>query len=136
MDLMYEGRRADLDELKEMHLRKTGALICASLLAGALSAGCSYEEYESIRKFGKNLGLAFQIRDDILDVIGKEETLGKKVGSDASKSKSTYVSILGLEESMKLVKKLIDEAKDSLAAFGEKAEFLNKLADSLINREF
>ena len=136
MDLMYEGKRAGLDELKEMHLRKTGALICASLLAGALSAGCSDAEYENIRKFGNNLGLAFQIRDDILDVIGKEETLGKKVGSDVSKGKSTYVSILGLDESTRLVKKLINEAKESLGAFGEKAKFLTELADSLIDREF
>lgn len=136
MDLHYEGKRAGIDELKEMHLRKTGALICASLLAGALSAGCSDAECENIQKCGKNLGLAFQIRDDILDVIGKEETLGKNVGSDASKSKSTYVSVLGLDELIRLVKKLIDEAKESLAAFGEKAEFLIKLADSLIDREF
>ena len=82
------------------------------------------------------MGLAFQIRDDILDVIGDQKSMGKRTGRDASRNKSTYVSILGLEESGELVKKLICEAKNSLVGFGERAQFLRELAESLADRKF
>lgn len=136
LDIENEGKKASLEELKEMHIRKTGALITASVFAGALSGGCSGEEMSKVREFGENLGLAFQIRDDILDVIGDQVSMGKSAGSDASKGKSTYVSLLGLEESGALVKRLIDNAKESLDVFGDRGQFLKQLADSLADRKF
>jgi geranylgeranyl diphosphate synthase type II len=136
LDIENEGKKASLEGLKEMHSRKTGALITASVLAGALSGGGSGEEMSKVREFGESLGLAFQIRDDILDVIGDQVSMGKSAGSDASKGKSTYVSLLGLEESGALVKRLIDNAKESLDGFGDRGQFLKQLADSLADRKF
>lgn len=136
LDLECENREVDLQVLKEMHSRKTGALINASVLAGAVVAGCSEEEYGLLREFGTRLGLAFQIRDDILDVIGDEKVMGKKAGSDTINKKSTYVALLGLDRSKEMVGELAREAKAYLKFFGERAVFLGELTDYLVNREY
>lgn len=136
LDLENEGKEMSLGDLKEMHKKKTGALICASLLSGALIGGCSGKELSSLRGFGENLGLAFQIQDDILDVIGEREVLGKDTGSDASKNKPTYVSIIGLDESRKMLESLTAEAKNCIEGFGDRALFLKQLTDYLMVREF
>jgi geranylgeranyl diphosphate synthase type II len=136
LDLEYEGKEIQLEDLKKMHSKKTGELISGAILAGALAAGCSGNKLQSIRNFGQSLGLAFQIRDDILDVIGDREVLGKDTGSDSSGNKSTYVSLLGLEEAKAAVGRLAAEAKENLAGFGNRAGFLVWLTDYLVDREF
>ena len=136
LDLEYEGKKIQLDDLKEMHSKKTGALINGALVAGALTAGCSGQKLQSIRDFGQSLGIAFQIRDDILDVIGDREVMGKSVGSDYSGKKSTYVSLLGLEEAKAAVHRLAVRAKENLVGFGDSAGFLVWLTDYLVDREF
>jgi len=136
IDLEFENKEVDLEILKEMHSKKTGALINASILSGALAAVCREEEYQNLYKFGSRLGLAFQIRDDILDVIGDEKLMGKKTGSDFANNKSTYVSLLGLDRSKEMVIVLAEEAKTFLKIFGDKADFLIQLTDYLVNREY
>lgn len=136
IDLQCENKEVDLDTLKQMHQKKTGALINASILSGALIAGCSKAEYQSLSQFGERLGLAFQIRDDILDIIGDEKLLGKKTGSDIANKKSTYATLLGIQRSKDLVEKLGEEAKKFLQPFAERGEFLLKFADYLVNREY
>lgn len=135
IDLECEGREVTIDVLEEMHHKKTGALINASILSGALVGGCSDMEYHLLREYGSRLGLAFQIRDDILDVIGNEKILGKNVGSDAANKKSTFVTLLGLERSKEKVAALAREAREFLGYFGDKAEFLADLTDYLVDRE-
>ncbi|MBA1337022.1 MAG: (2E,6E)-farnesyl diphosphate synthase [Firmicutes bacterium] len=135
IDLECEGKEVSIDVLEEMHNKKTGALINASILAGALVGGCSDKEYYLLKEYGSRLGLAFQIRDDILDVIGNEKILGKKVGSDAANKKSTFVTLLGLQRSKEKVAELAREAKEFLRYFGGKAGFLAELTDYLVNRD-
>ncbi len=136
IDLEYENKETGLAILKEMHAKKTGALINASILSGALIGGCSQEEYGHLREFGSRLGLAFQIRDDILDVIGDEDVMGKKTGSDAANKKSTYVTVMGLGKSKEMVRILAGEAKGYLKPFAGRAEFFVQLTDYLVNREY
>lgn len=125
------------DELKNLHLLKTGALIRAAGLLGGIVAEATSEELMAIDEFCTNLGIAFQIQDDILDVEGNEEKLGKPVGSDADNDKTTYVTLFGVEKSKALVKEYTDKAKKSITdKFSEKSEKLNALADYLIKRNF
>lgn len=134
-DLAAEGRNIDLDELRYIHLLKTGAIIRSACVIGAVIAGADSEEQQAVDDFATNLGVAFQIRDDILDVTGTEEELGKPIGSDAELSKSTYASICGLERSEELVREYSEKAKLALGIFGEKAGFLLKLTDYLTDRK-
>lgn len=136
LDLQLEGKKAELDDLIALHRKKTGALIDASVLAGALVAGCSERDYRVLGEFSSRLGLAFQIRDDILDVIGDEKIMGKKTGSDAAKGKPTYVTIMGIDRSRQMVERLASEAKVYLKTFGPGAEFLATLTDYLVNRAY
>lgn len=125
------------DELKNLHLLKTGALIRAAGLLGGIIAEATADELKAIDEFSINLGIAFQIQDDILDVEGSEEKLGKPIGSDADNDKTTYVTLFGIEKSKALVKEYTDRAKKSISdRFLEKAEKLNALADYLIKRNF
>ncbi len=135
MDILNEGKEASLESLKEINLLKTGALIECAAAVGCIAAGADEDKILAARSYSQSIGLAFQIMDDILDVTGDSEKLGKIVGSDANNKKSTYVSILGLEVSKNMVDKLTSFAKDSLDIFGDEAEFLRQLADSLRNRE-
>lgn len=135
IDLESEGKKIDYETLKKMHILKTGNLIEASAVVGALLAGAAQEDIKKIYSFASNLGLAFQIRDDILSEIGDRDKLGKNTGNDREKDKSTYVTILGLEQSKLLLKKTTDTAVKVLADYSDKAEFLVELADYLLDRE-
>lgn len=124
----------DLEQLKNMHALKTGAIIRASGVIGAVLSGADSEQINAIDSYCYNLGIAFQIQDDILDVLGSEESLGKPIGSDAENNKSTYVTICGIDEAEKLQKEYIKKAKDSLKIF-ENTEELSLLCDMLVNRK-
>lgn len=134
VDIESEGKSIDLSELQYLHLLKTGAIIRSSCTIGALLAGASESEIRAVDEFASKLGVAFQIRDDILDCTGTEEELGKPIGSDEAEGKNTYVKLLGLEKSEQLVKNYSTQAEQALDCFGEKADFLKWLADALINR--
>ncbi len=135
IDLFYENKAIDRDLLNIMHNKKTGALIQASLVAGALIGGAGDEDIRRLEKFGQLIGLAFQISDDILDVEGSTEKLGKKVGSDVSNNKSTFVTCYGLEKSKEMARAMIEEAKENLHIYGEKGLLLKELADYMIERD-
>ncbi|MBQ3426413.1 MAG: polyprenyl synthetase family protein [Clostridia bacterium] len=134
IDLKSEGKEIAIAELQHLHLLKTGALIRAACVIGGMLAGADDKELDSLDSFAKALGVAFQIQDDILDVTGDEETLGKPIGSDAEQDKNTYVRLCGLDRSKQLVEKYSKDASEALKGFGNKAEFLNKLTEYLINR--
>ena len=135
VDLRNEDKPCSIDTLRTMDSLKTGALIKCSALLGVLAAKGTDKETEAAIAYAENLGHAFQIVDDILDVIGDEKELGKPIGSDADSNKSTYVSILGIEESKKRADELTKKAIDSLEIFGSDADFLRNLAVSLISRK-
>ncbi|MGE5328788.1 MAG: polyprenyl synthetase family protein [Deltaproteobacteria bacterium] len=135
IDIESEGKRIDYETLKNMHTLKTGALISSSAVAGAIIAGASQEDIKRVYEYASNLGLAFQIKDDILSEVGDRAKLGKNTGNDRERSKSTYVTILGLEESQAFLEKVTDKAVNSLEDFGKKAEFLIELANYLLNRD-
>lgn len=135
VDLMSEGKVISLDRLKLMDNLKTGKLINCAALLGCISADADKEKTDAAVNFTNALGLAFQIVDDMLDVTSTAEKLGKPIGSDSEKEKSTYVSILGIEKSKQYAEELTNEALDSLECFGEDAEFLRKLALNLLERD-
>ena len=135
VDLRNEDKPCDLDVLQTMDSLKTGALIKCAAALGVLAAEGTEEEMASAVTFAENLGHAFQIIDDILDVIGDEKELGKPIGSDADSNKSTYVSILGIDKSKEYADKLTRKAMDALEGFGAEGGFLRNLALSLISRK-
>ncbi|MBP3825816.1 MAG: polyprenyl synthetase family protein [Butyrivibrio sp.] len=114
---------------------KTGALIESSLMIGAILGGASAEQVKKVEKMGSNVGIAFQIQDDILDIEGDAKELGKPIGSDLKNEKTTYVSLYGMEEAKKKVKELSDEATEILREFGQKDTFLEGLFEYLIYRK-
>lgn len=118
-----------------IHEKKTAALIQAALMIGGILAGASDTEIRSLEKAAYDIGIAFQIQDDILDVTGNEKILGKPIGSDEKNHKLTYVSLNGLEKSKEDVKRLSGEAEEILSSFQEKNPFLISLIDSLITRQ-
>ncbi|MDR1485138.1 MAG: polyprenyl synthetase family protein [Planctomycetaceae bacterium] len=128
---------ASIDLLERIHLRKTGALIRVSLRLGGIIAGGSGERVAALDAYGKNFGLAFQITDDLLDVLGNEKTVGKRVQKDAGSDKWTYPSLLGIKKSEEEAKKLVNNAIDSLNIFepSTEKEILIKTAQNLIGRE-
>lgn len=134
VDMLSEGKTITPDELRYLHLNKTGAIIRSACVIGAVMSGAGEEEIKAVDGFAQNLGIAFQIQDDILDVTGTEEELGKPIGSDAEENKNTYVSLMGLERSKELAKKYSDSAKKSLDMFGSKADFLKQFTDYLTDR--
>ncbi len=134
MDLNGEGRKVDGNELKAMHKLKTGALIKAPVEAAAIISGAGEKEFAALSNYAANLGLAFQIKDDILDVEGSMEEMGKKPGSDALCDKSTYVTLYGLDKSKQLLQDVTCEGIAFLADFGSRAEFLRELASALVTR--
>lgn len=135
-DMLYTGQpEIDLDELRRMHAMKTGALLRASCVCGALLAEANDTAVRAVSEFGASLGVAFQIADDILDVVSDTATLGKPAGSDAAQGKNTYPSLLGLEKSRELAQEQAEAAKAALAAFtGTEADFLRALAEYTVNR--
>lgn len=110
VDVMSEGKKISLEELKYMHKKKTGALIKASVLAGAVLAGAEENDLKILDKFGSNIGLAFQIRDDILDVIGDSKNLGKKIHADEDHDKTNFITEFGLEKCEKMCEDLQKKA--------------------------
>lgn len=134
IDLIFEKGNPSIRELLTVYKLKTGALISAACLMGCISAGAADEQMSAASKFAYSLGIAFQIQDDILDIIGDEKKLGKPIGSDADNDKTTYVSLVGLEKAKQDVKKLTENAVEQLNCF-ENTEFIKKLALSLVSRE-
>lgn len=134
IDLLFEQGDPALKELLTVYKLKTGALISAACLLGCISAGAKSEQLSAASKFAYSLGIAFQIQDDILDIIGDQDKLGKPVGSDADNSKKTYASIVGIEKAKQDVKRLTDNAVSQLEFF-EDTEFIKLLAYKLVSRE-
>lgn len=135
LDLESEGRQIDMQTLRKMHMGKTGALFRAAVRSGAILAGADEKELENFTAYAEQFGLAFQITDDILDVVGDEGVIGKPVGSDERNHKSTYVTLTSLEEAGRLARTAVDEAVLALEPFGEKAAFLRELVQYLILRK-
>lgn len=121
--------------LEYIHIHKTGALILACIRAGTILAGAGSSELETLTRYGEAIGLAFQIADDILDVEGSEEALGKTVGGDARKGKVTYPALLGLEESRKRARELVDRAISSIEGLDGRADPLRGIARYIIERK-
>ncbi len=135
VDLESEGRSVDLETLEYIHLHKTGALLQACVLCGALVAGAEPALLDALRTYSRGIGLAFQIIDDILDVTASSEVLGKTAGKDLTADKTTYPKLLGLEESRRRADALVDEAKTALAPWSERAQPLLALADYITSRD-
>ncbi len=134
-DMRAEGLTGlQAGDIEFIHALKTGALITVSLASGALLAGAGEEELAAVEGFGKKIGAAFQIADDLLDIEGDTETLGKPVGSDQAQGKATYPSAVGLEAARSKAKDLINEGLEALKSFGREAEPLRVLAVYIINR--
>jgi geranylgeranyl diphosphate synthase type II len=134
-DLEGEGKKLSAGELRYIHERKTSALLCCSARLGGMSANCTAAQLAALTAFGYNVGLAFQIIDDILDVTQTSEQLGKTAGKDTAAQKATYPSIVGLEKSRKIAKQLTAKAFDSLRIFRGKAQTLEALATHLLHRD-
>ncbi|KPJ74992.1 MAG: hypothetical protein AMJ54_16150 [Deltaproteobacteria bacterium SG8_13] len=134
LDMTAEGQPVDLPQLERMQRMKTGALIQASVQAGALMANADSEQIDHLAVYAANVGQAFQIADDVLNVEGDPSRLGKAVGSDAERSKSTYPSLLGLEASKILAREKIDQALNALTIFDNRAEPLRAIARYVIDR--
>lgn len=136
LDMIYTGQKnISLDEIKKMQFMKTGMFISTSCKCGAILAQADSEKLSAISNFGNAIGAAFQIVDDILDLISDTKTLGKPAGTDLKSEKNTFPSIVGLEESKKLARDLVCSAKQSISDFrNDEREFLNNLADFIIMR--
>ncbi len=135
VDMLSEKQEPTLPVLQYIHTHKTGALILAPIMAAALLCGAGLKEKKALRIYGENLGLLFQIVDDILNVTGDAGKLGKSVGSDAARKKVTYPALFGIEDSRRKVKDLRAMAKEAAACFGKRAAMLNGLADYVAERE-
>ena len=135
LDMAGEDRSLSLAEVEELQRLKTGALISAAAEIGCIVAGGSEDDLDAVRRYARDLGLAFQIRDDILDVEGDEAVLGKSVRSDARSGKSTFVTLKGVEACEQMVWARTEEAKQALRARFRECGFLCWLADKLVKRE-
>lgn len=136
MDLEGEGKALNKDQLDRIHLTKTAALLTTSIRLGAMSANASPEKLKALSHFGRALGLAFQVIDDILDVTQTTEVLGKTAGKDEAVQKSTYPSVIGLEASKMEALRLTTEAMDSLNPLGADADRLREIAGYLLQRNY
>lgn len=134
VDMESEGKEIDFPTLDYIHTHKTGALIRASVRVGALYAKANEKRLKALTRYGEMAGLAFQIADDILDITGKQEELGKDVGSDLKKGKKTFPSFYGLDESRRRAAEVVDKALLSLKDFDRKADPLRELATYIITR--
>ncbi|MDP3026024.1 MAG: polyprenyl synthetase family protein [candidate division Zixibacteria bacterium] len=133
-DLEAEGKKVSLKQVEYIHTHKTGKLLRASVRAGAILGGADKATLSALSSYGEKFGLAFQIVDDILDVVGKEEVIGKKKGSDKANSKATYPEVIGLEESKNLAKDLLTQAKNRLRVLKNEKWVFEKLADYVYER--
>ncbi|AQS10514.1 farnesyl diphosphate synthase [Clostridium saccharobutylicum] len=135
VDIISEGKEISKEELEYMHSKKTGALIKVSILGGAILAGAPERDLESLEKYGEKLGLVFQIKDDILDVVGDIKALGKNVHADEEHNKTNFITVYGLEKCQELCSKLTEECVTILRTLTVDAECLVELTYSLLNRE-
>jgi geranylgeranyl diphosphate synthase type II len=134
VDMESEGKDIDFATLEYIHTHKTGALIRASVRVGALYAKAGKRQLRALTRYGELVGLAFQIADDILDITGKQEVIGKDVGSDIRKGKKTFPGLYGLEESRRRAVEVVDGAIRALEDFDKKADPLRELARYIVNR--
>lgn len=134
MDILTQGKEVEAPILEYIHTHKTGALITASVVMGAIVGGASAREYKALKGYGENLGLAFQITDDLLDVEGEEGKLGKAVRKDQSKGKATYPALFGINESRLRAERLTEEALACLASFNRRANPLREIAKFILER--
>jgi geranylgeranyl diphosphate synthase type II len=135
-DLEAEGKKSDRAQLRYIHENKTAAILTTSVRLGAMSANADAKKLAAITRFGRSLGLAFQVIDDILDVTQTTEKLGKSAGKDIAARKATYPAIIGLDASRREAKRLTRNAHNALAIFGERAEILHELGNFLLEREY
>ena len=135
VDIINEGKKISEDELKYMHMNKTGALIKVSIMSGAILGEAPEEDIRKLEKFGENLGLAFQIKDDILDVIGSTEKLGKNVLSDEESNKSNFITMYGEEYCIKECERLTKESIEILDSLSVDTKDLKVLTKELLDRE-
>jgi geranylgeranyl diphosphate synthase type II len=134
VDILQEDREVDLATLLYLHTHKTGSLIRACLRVGGIISSAGSEQMEALTRYGDRIGLAFQIVDDILDLEGSLEALGKRAGSDLRKKKATFPGLLGLEESRQRARSLVREAKHALSVFGDRGAVLGAIADYVVTR--
>jgi len=135
LDITSEGRQLTLAELKSLHRLKTGALIEASISSGAVLGGSNSNKISLLESYAQNMGLAFQVTDDILNVEGDPEIMGKAVGTDKLRNKSTYPSLLGLKKSKDFAGQLVENALQALESFDQKAEPLRAIAKFIVERK-
>ncbi len=135
LDMVGEHKLLSEDELNNINSRKTGSLLTAACRMGVAAAGGNEAMLEAAAQYGACVGAAFQIRDDILDVISTSEELGKPIGSDAQEHKNTYMTLLGEYRCMQMIEKLTDQAKNAIAGAFEDTKFLCELADSMVTRK-
>ena len=134
IDLESEGKHIPMETLKKLHMGKTGALFRAAIRSGAILAGADEKQLADLTAYADAFGLAFQITDDILDVVGNEAIIGKPVGSDERNDKSTYVTLTSLETARELAAQVVADGVKALEGFGDKAVFLRELLESLLAR--
>lgn len=134
LDMLGEGKPLTTEDLDEINSRKTGALLIAACQMGVAAAGGNEKMLEAAALFGASIGMAFQIRDDMLDVLSTAEELGKPIGSDAEEHKNTYMALLGEEKCMELIVRLTEQAKAALGEAFTDTAFLCELADSMVSR--
>lgn len=133
-DIRGEQLSPDRGLVETIHHKKTARLIEAACRLGAIAAGARHERFEAVAEFGRAIGLAFQIADDLLDVAGTSEDMGKEVAKDAASGKQTYPAVVGVDESRRLATDAVDRAVSALAPFGPDADDLRKLASFVVNR--
>jgi geranylgeranyl diphosphate synthase type II len=135
LDLANEGKDIDYETLREIHSRKTGALITAAVQCGAVLGKGSPDQFASLTRYGNQIGLAFQIVDDLLNVEGTAAQLGKAAGSDAARNKATYPALFGVESAREKARDAVQEAMTALAGFNGRADALRELAQYIISRK-
>jgi len=136
VDMQSEGKAPNEEDLSFIHQHKTAALLKASVVAGGYLAQASQENLSRLDAYGHHIGMAFQIVDDILDIVGNQDKLGKTVGSDLERGKLTYPCVYGLEKSRVMAKEHLESAKQAICGFGPSSEFFSALADFLLHREY
>ena len=134
LDMRSEGKNLNLNDIKTLHKKKTGALIEASVFSGALMGGASDMELSALNQYAHHVGLAFQVADDILNVVGDPVKMGKAVGTDAERDKNTFPGAMGLSESRAYARRLVEKALQPIDSFGKKAEPLRAIAHYIVER--
>ena len=133
-DLEAEGKPVEAKQLEYIHRSKTGALICAAVRIGAVYGGATKDEFGALSSYGEHVGLTFQIVDDVLDVVGTSEDLGKTPGKDAAQRKATFPALYGVEASRRKAEQHLGEALAAVKPFGERAERLRQIAERIVSR--